>query len=89
MVASGINQEPMTYPSKTYAEGRALKGASEGPNYVAGLSNTAGKAMHHPRAGSPHVFPGPKMANAHSFGSQHAGKLRVSGVKGAHRLGGK
>lgn len=77
------------YDAKTYAEGRPLKGADTGPNFVPAYnySHTV-KAKHHPRGGSAHAFPAPMLANAHGFGhTAKAGPLRLSGHGGAHRLG--
>lgn len=50
----------------------------------------SGKAEHHERLGEAYHFPHPMMSNASGFGHgdhQKHGTLRLSGHKGAHRLG--
>jgi hypothetical protein len=72
-----------------HKEGAAGHETADGLHSI-GFGNKTGKAEHHPHMGSAHTFKPPAMQNAHGYGhsgGERKGALRMSGVKGAHRIG--
>lgn len=82
---------PGPYDQKTHEEGAPIGKPDTGPTFVPAHNHgTTNKAAHHPRSGEGQVFRGSPAVGAHGYGHPadlRRGALRLSGHKGAHRLG--
>lgn len=90
----GDSGKPGPYSTKLQGEGAGRLGGDEGPTFVPAPGHgTTAKAHHHPKmSGEPHRFSSPSGKEAHSFGHPahlRQGPHRLSGHKGAHRIGRK